>query len=294
MIEFNSIKEIVDLATEKNTTISQVVLQSQAEQMKKTQEEIFIKMRQHLRLMKESALKGISDERSASGLTGGMALQFHNFNQKGKLLGPLAANAIEKALAISEQNACMGRIVACPTAGSCGILPAVLLAVGEEYNFDEDKLTYGLLNASGIGMIIAKNASVSGAQGGCQAECGSASAMAASAIVELLGGTPQMSATAVALCFKFVMGLVCDPVAGLVEVPCVKRNASGAINSLTAAEIALAGIESKIPVDEVVWAMDSVGNMMSDDLKETARGGLAATPTAKKIHKELNEKHKLI
>ena len=189
---------------------------------------------------------------------------------------------LQKAIAVSENNARMGRIVAAPTAGSCGIIPAVLITIAEEYNIPERKVIMALFTSAAIGMVIANRASISGAEGGCQAECGSASAMAACAAVEMMGGTPKMVSNACAIALKSVLGLVCDPVGGLVEVPCIKRNASGAANALTAAEMALAGVESVIPADEVIDAMRSIGNLMPGVLKETAEGGLAATPTAKK------------
>ena len=182
----------------------------------------------------------------------------------------------------------MGRIVAAPTAGSCGILPAALITMQEEKGCSDHDCVMALFTASAVGMVIANNASLAGAQGGCQAECGSAAAMAAAAIVELAGGTPKMAEHAIAIAIKNILGLVCDPVAGLVEIPCIKRNVSGVSIAFTAAEMALAGIESKIPVDECIQAMKSVGDSMCSALKETALGGLAMTPTgiqyAKRIY----------
>ena len=228
------------------------------------------------------------DLKSASGLSGGNAYKLHRAIETGYVIrGVLLGKAIVKALAISEFNACMGRVVAAPTAGSCGIIPSVLITAMEEYQLPEEKVVMGLFTAAGLGMVIAKLASISGAEGGCQAECGSAAAMAAAALVELLGGTPGMAAHACAMALKNSMGLVCDPVAGLVEVPCVKRNASGAANAIVAANMALAGIESTIPADEVIIAMKSVGDIMSPALKETAQGGIAATPTARKLAKRI-------
>ncbi|NLA58510.1 MAG: L-serine ammonia-lyase, iron-sulfur-dependent, subunit alpha, partial [Firmicutes bacterium] len=191
-------------------------------------------------------------------------------------------------LAVAEINASMGRIVAAPTAGSCGILPAALLTVMEEKNIPEDRVILGLFTAGGIGLVISKQATIAGAQGGCQAECGSAAAMAAAAIVEMVQGSPQQAAHACAIALKNVLGLVCDPVAGLVEVPCIKRNAMGVANALVAADLALAGIKSVIPADEVIEAMRSVGSSMPGALKETAEGGLATTPTGKQLAKELS------
>ena len=195
--------------------------------------------------------------------------------------------SLARALAVSEVNARMGRIVAAPTAGSCGILPAVILTFAEEKALDERTAVLGLWTASGIGMVIANQASLSGAEGGCQAECGSAAAMSAAAAGEMLGGSPRQAAEACAIALKAVLGLVCDPVAGLVEVPCIKRNASGAANALVAAELALAGITSAIPADEVIAAMRAVGSQMPASLRETAAGGLAATPTGREIARRL-------
>jgi L-serine dehydratase len=184
---------------------------------------------------------------------------------------------------VAEVNAGMGKIVAAPTAGSCGVLPAVLLTVAEELNAGEEQLIEALFAASGVGLVIAHQASVSGAQGGCQAEIGSAACMAAVAAVELAGGDPESAAHAGAIALKTLLGLVCDPVAGLVEVPCVKRNVTGAVNALVAADMALAGIKSNIPLDEVIVTMGQIGNSMPCSLKETAQGGLAITPTALKV-----------
>ena len=209
-------------------------------------------------------------------------------SESGKsLTGSFLSGALYRALAVSELNAAMGRIVAAPTAGSCGILPAALLTMQEEKQIPERDCVMSLFTASAVGMVIANNASLAGAQGGCQAECGSAAAMAAAAIVELAGGTPKMVEQAIAIAIKNILGLVCDPVAGLVEIPCIKRNASGVAGAFVAAELALAGIESAIPADEVIWTMKKVGDAMSSSLKETAEGGLAATPTGRRLHEQV-------
>ena len=289
MISYDSIQELVDKAKKKGKLISELVLEDQARQMEQPQEELFEQMRASLQVMAEAAAKGLTAvSKSASGLSGGDANKMRQAADTGRSLsGKVLSETLAKALAIAEVNACMGRIVAAPTAGSCGIIPAVLLTLKEENNLAEDQVVMSLFTAAGLGMVIARKASISGAEGGCQAECGSAAAMAAAAAVELMGGTPQMCAHACAMALKSVLGLVCDPVAGLVEVPCVKRNASGAANALIAAEMALAGIESTIPVDEVIGAMKAIGDAMPKSLKETAEGGLAATPTAKKIAREI-------
>ncbi len=286
--ELKSLDELVQEAEKRNCTLSALTIELQAASLKTDANSLRQKMQNHLQIMKESAENGMAEVRSASGLSGGSAklLAQHNAG----LLGDVAHKAAVYALAISEHNACMGRIVAAPTAGSCGILPGVLLALGSCRKLSDEKLVDGLFNAAAVGMVIAQNASLSGAQGGCAAECGSAGAMAASAATELLGGSPSDCANACALALKAVMGLVCDPVAGLVEVPCVKRNATGAVLALTATELALAGIASAIGADEVIGAMKNVGSLMHESLRETALGGLAATKTAKKIEANLKEK----
>lgn len=282
---WTSIAQIVGHAEAQSVSISETVLRSQIRQLEMRREDLTAIMHQRLLVMKEGIAKGLDkDARSLSGLSGGNAWLLRKAHLEGRLAADsLFAGLMIKAMAMSECNAAMGRIVACPTAGSCGIVPSVLLTLMEERGIPESDIVMALFHAAGIGMVIARNASVSGAQGGCQAECGSACAMAASAAVELLGGTPRMSANACAMAMKTLLGLVCDPVAGLVEVPCVKRNVSGAVNAMTAANLALAGIESVIPADEVIAAMKQVGDSMSGTLKETALGGLAASPTALKI-----------
>lgn len=287
MKELNSIRELVTQAEARHCAISRIVIDNQTAQLKKTEDALRRQMEEHLQIMWEAYLNGYEEIQSPSGLSGGMAKKYHQSGASGKLLSPLAKEAVTIALSISEHNACMGRIVAAPTAGSCGILPAVLFSIANQFQLTREATVNALFHSAGVCMVIAKNASIAGAEGGCQAECGSAAAAAASAAVELMGGTPEMSAHACALALKFIMGLVCDPVAGLVEVPCVKRNASGAVNALTAAELALSGMESAIPADEVIEAMKNVGTMMPCALKETAQGGLAATKTARKISEQI-------
>ncbi|MCI6646836.1 MAG: L-serine ammonia-lyase, iron-sulfur-dependent, subunit alpha [Oscillospiraceae bacterium] len=280
-MKYDSLRALVERAEAEQTAISELVIRDEAAELECSCEEVFERMRRNLQVMRESVVSGMErDVRSTSGLTGGDAWKMsqrldHN------ITGRIFVSALTKAIAVSETNACMGRIVAAPTAGSCGILPACLLTVLEEQDIPEDTAVRALFTASAVGMVIARNATIAGAEGGCQAECGSASAMAASALVELCGGTPRMAEHACAIALKNVLGLVCDPVAGLVEIPCIKRNAMGTANAFTAAEMALAGIESKIPADEVIWSMKKIGDSMHSDLKETARGGLAATPTGK-------------
>lgn len=287
MIELiNSIDELASEAEKRGVKLSELTLEIQARNMKKSKEDLIENMLNNLSIMRKSAENGMTETRSASGLSGGAAKKLKA--KKSGLIGDVAHSASVYALAIAEHNACMGRIVAAPTAGSCGILPGVLLAIGEHFNLNDTDLVNGLFNAGAVGMVIAQNASLAGAEGGCAAECGSAGAMAASAATELMGGTPKMCTNACGLALKAVMGLVCDPIAGLVEVPCIKRNATGAVIALTCAEIALSGVESVVCADEVIGAMKSVGCMMDKSLKETSLGGLAATKTAKRITEILN------
>ena len=289
--EFNysSVASIVTAAEKSGLPISAIVLRQQAEQMEQTEESIYEHMRKNYQVMAECIEPGCNkDLKSTSGLTGGSAFKTRQISESGKsLTGSFLSGALYRALAVSELNAAMGRIVAAPTAGSCGILPAALLTMQEEKRIPERDCVMSLFTASAVGMVIANNASLAGAQGGCQAECGSAAAMAAAAIVELAGGTPKMAEHAIAIAIKNILGLVCDPVAGLVEIPCIKRNASGVAGAFVAAELALAGIESAIPADEVIWTMKKVGDAMSSTLKETAEGGLAATPTGRRLHEHV-------
>lgn len=285
-LKYLSIAELVDQATAQGERISQIVLVDQAEQMDTDPQVLFRKMRENYHVMQESIQKGADpDIKSTSGLTGGDAWKLYSVYEKKKsLTGSFMAGAMWRALAVSELNAAMGRIVAAPTAGSCGILPAAIVTMQEEYSLDEYDCIMALFTASAVGMVIGNNASLAGASGGCQAECGSASAMAAAAIVELAGGTPQMSGEACAIAIKNILGLVCDPVAGLVEIPCIKRNAGGVTTAFMAAELALAGITSHIPADETILAMKRIGDTMPASLRETAEGGLAMTPTGQALN----------
>jgi L-serine dehydratase len=283
LVDYASLAELAEAARSRGLRIADVVLAQQAAELDLPPVTIRARLHRRLDVMRASVEKGVADASpSASGLCGGDAARVDRAAATGRLLGgPLQAALLRDAMAVNETNARMGRIVAAPTAGASGILPAVLFAVAAQEGWDDDALVDGLLTASGVGLVIAKRASLSGAEGGCQAECGSAAAMAAAALVELAGGTPEEALHAAAISLKNHLGLVCDPVAGLVEVPCVKRNAMGAVHAVAAADLALAGVRSRIPPDEVVDAMQSVGRLMSPDLKETARGGLAATPTGR-------------
>lgn len=291
MLSYLKVQELVEAAERTGQKLWQVILNDQAQALGRDQEELWQEMQHRLQVMRESLAKGLSgDNISVSGLSGRDAGKVQRALAAGRLLGgPVLDGAILKALAVAEVNAAMGRIVAAPTAGSCGILPGVLLTAAEVLQASEEDQVAALFTAAGIGMVIAKVAGVSGAAGGCQAECGSASAMAAAAVVEMAGGTPAQAAHACAIALKNILGLVCDPVAGLVEVPCIKRNAAGAANALVAIDLALAGVESVIPVDEVILAMYQVGQALPATLKETALGGLAATPTGCRLARELRQ-----
>ena len=268
-LNYYSIHELLESAKKEGLSLSSLVLTQQAEQLELTEEEVYNKMRENYLVMHASIEPGCDpDLRSTSGLTGGDAYKMKcAVEEKKNLTGSLLGGALYRALAVSELNASMGRIVAAPTAGSCGIVPAAILTMEEAYHLSEKECVMSLFTASAVGMVIANNASLAGAEGGCQAECGSAAAMAAAAVVELAGGTPDMIDSAVAITLKNILGLVCDPVAGLVEIPCIKRNASGVAGAFVGAELALAGIKSAIPADEVIITMKKVGNAMPATLR---------------------------
>lgn len=288
MLDYDSIAAICDAAEQKQISISALVLSDQAEQMELSEEELYNRMKDSLYVMQEAVREGKNPKlRSTSGLTGGDAAKVEAYADTGGITGTFLNHAMARAIAVSEYNAAMGKIVASPTAGSCGILPGTVVSMLEEGRCDEHAAVMALFTAGAIGMVIANKASIAGAQGGCQAECGSASAMAAAALVELAGGTPSQAAHACAMAIKNQLGLVCDPVAGLVEIPCIKRNVSGIAIAFTSAEMALAGVESKIPVDECVLAMRQVGDMLPCSLKETSQAGLAATPTGIRLKKQV-------
>jgi L-serine dehydratase len=296
MFEYHSFSELAKAAAEAGKNISDMVLSDQAQQLEKSEAELYEEMREHLLVMKESAEKGCAEKlRSRSGLSGGLSFRMKERAQNATLSGSFCTAAIARALAVAEYNAAMGKIVAAPTAGACGILPAAVLTMldgpfdsaPDTCRVTEKAAVMSLFTAGALGMVIANQASISGAEGGCQAECGSASAMAASALTELAGGSPGMAAHAGAMALKNQLGLVCDPVAGLVEVPCVKRNAGGIMCAIAAAEMALAEIESVIPIDEVIAAMGEIGAAMPASLRETSQGGLAATPTALELMRKI-------
>lgn len=288
MLDYQSIEQLCQAAADADTSISALVLADQAVQLGLSEQAIYDKMAERLVVMQEAVQEGKNPAlRSTSGLTGGDAARMEAYAATGGVTGGFLNHAIARALAVSEYNAAMGRIVAAPTAGSCGILPGILVSMLEEKRCTEQQAVMALFTAGAFGMVIAQRASVSGAQGGCQAECGSASAMAAAALVELCGGSPTQAAHACAMAIKNELGLVCDPVAGLVEIPCIKRNVSGLVIAFSAAEMALAGIESHIPADECVDAMRRIGDALPCSLKETAQGGLATTPTGIRLMEQI-------
>jgi L-serine dehydratase len=288
MLEYHSIAQLAAQAEEAGKRISDLVLEDQAELMELSPEKTFKMMQDNLDVMRRSAEKGTAEDlRSTSGLTGGDGFRMARYAEGSSLSGVFCAKAVARALAMAEYNAAMGKIVAAPTAGACGILPAALLTAMDEKGMLEDAAVMALFTAGALGLVIANEASIAGAEGGCQAECGSAAAIAAGALVEMSGGSPRMVAEACAIAIKNQLGLVCDPVAGLVEVPCVKRNAGGIMCAIAAADMALAGIKSVIPVDEVIGAMREIGEALPASLKETARGGLAATQTGLALSKKI-------
>lgn len=283
-MEYTTIRELVETALEKGRSIGKAVLEDQAVQMEQSEEALMAQMEKSLQVMEKAVERGMDPQlRSTSGLTGGDAWKMMEYGKSGGITGSFMTGAMARALAVSEYNAAMGKIVAAPTAGSCGIMPGCLVSVMKERNVSREKVIEGMFTAAGFGMVIAKRASVSGAQGGCQAECGSAAAMTAAAMVEMMDGSPKQAADACAIALKNQLGLVCDPVAGLVEIPCIKRNVAGIMVAFSSADMALAGIESRIPADEVIDAMKEVGDSLPCALKETAQGGLANTPTAKRM-----------
>lgn len=292
---FNSGTELLEICKVQDKKIWQVMLQREIQNSEMKEEEILILMMENLQVMKDAVRKGLEEGvRSVSGMVGGDAnLLKQRYEKEKTVSGSRMLKAVASAMAVLEVNASMGQVVAAPTAGSCGILPGVLITTSEELGMSDEDLVKGLFTASAIGFLITQNATVAGAEGGCQAETGTAAAMAAAAVVELMGGSPRQALDAASMTIKNILGLVCDPIAGLVECPCVKRNAIGAANALISADMALAGIISIIPFDEVVEAMYQIGKSLPSDLKETAQGGIAATPTGKRIMKEILESNKL-
>ncbi|UTR12974.1 L-serine ammonia-lyase, iron-sulfur-dependent, subunit alpha [Evansella sp. LMS18] len=291
-MEIRSMKELIEITAREKKSIGQIMLMMEEEKSGKDQDTLMRMMEERLIKMKEAVESGKNDPSPApSGISGGDALKMGDYVSQGKSLsGSYISDAMAFSLATSENNARMGVIVATPTAGAAGILPGVLLSLQKNAGASNEDLVMGLFTASTLGYVIANRSFISGAAGGCQAEVGSAAAMAAGTIVELKGGTPEQAVNATAIAMKSLLGLVCDPVAGLVEVPCIKRNVIGTSIAFSAADLALAGIESRIPCDEVIKAMYEVGKDMPRSLRETALGGLAVTETGLKVKERLFSK----
>lgn len=288
---FRSLEEIVLKAEEENKKFWEIMLEDDMVERGVSKEESFEKMRKMYQMMKEADEHYDGNGKSASGLVGGDGTRMEELvEQKKAISGDFIGYVMTRALKMGESNACMKRIVAAPTAGSCGVIPAVFLTYQQQYEESEERMVEALFVAAGIGMVIAERAFIAGATGGCQAEIGAASAMAAGGLAYLRGGTGMEIMNAAAIALKNLLGLVCDPVAGLVEVPCVKRNVIGAVNAITSADMVMAGISSRIPADQVIDAMRSVGITMPGALKETGEGGLAATPAGMGITEALKKK----
>lgn len=289
-MSFKSLKEIAESAREQEKPFWRIIMENDMSERMVSEAESFDMMKQMYDTMRLADKSYDEKLKSASALVGGDGWKMKEaVEQKKTMSGDFIGEVMAKALKMGESNACMKRIVAAPTAGSCGVMPAVFLTYQEEYNVSDDKMVEAMFVAAGIGAVIAERAFIAGATGGCQAEIGSASAMAAGGLACLQGGGSKEIVHAAAMALKSLLGLVCDPVAGLVEVPCVKRNVIGAVNAITSADMAMAGIVSRIPPDEVIDAMRSIGMALPSSLKETGEGGLAATPTGEEIARKLME-----
>ena len=287
---FDSIRETIDYAVENKMSLPDIMIQEEMELSGKTRDEVRETMKQNLDVMRDAVIKGSTGEgvKSVTGYTGQDAIKLAKYNENNHALsGHEMVEAVKGAVATNEVNAAMGIICATPTAGSSGTIPGVLFKLEKTHDLTEEQMLDFLFVSSLFGRVVANNASVAGATGGCQAEVGSASAMAAAAAVSIFGGEPEASGHAMALAISNLLGLVCDPVAGLVEIPCVMRNAIGSGNALISADLALAGVESRIPVDEVIEAMDKVGRGLPAELRETGLGGLAGTPTGEAIKRKI-------
>lgn len=286
----HSINDLVELCHKNNAQLWQVIMMDNAHERMVSEDKIFENMRLMYKAMKTADNNYDKSLKSPSRMAGGDGELMYQYNKSGRnICGDFVGMVMEKALKMGESNACMRRIVAAPTAGSCGVIPAVFISYETYFKALEDDMVKALLIASGIGAVIAENASIAGASGGCQAEIGSASAMAAAGLTFLQGGDSLQIVNSSALALKSMLGLACDPVCGLVEVPCIKRNVAGAMNAITAAQMSMAGIKSVISPDEVIDSMQRIGAAMPSSLKETAREGLAITPTAELIKRELDK-----
>lgn len=287
---YTNLNGLLSLAEERGAGLWEIILENEQSLYGMSKEEIFDQLKKRYEVMEYSSHEALEKPFPAkSSLIKGVASAQNNYSLSGGICGGFINRAMALALSSSEVNASMGRICAAPTAGACGILPAVLISMREKYSLSLDETIKGLMTASGICAVIMTNATVAGAEGGCQAECGVAAAISASAAVTMAGGTPRMAINACSLALMNVMGLICDPVAGLVQVPCAQRNASQTINALLSADLALGGMESLIPADEVIESMYRVGKQLPMELRETAMGGIASTQTAKEIEMDILE-----
>lgn len=287
---FDSIRETIDYAVKNNMSFADIMVKEEMELSGKSRDEVRAQMKQNLDVMRDAVIKGTTGDgvESVTGYTGHDAAKLRDYNETHHALsGYEMIDAVKGAIATNEVNAAMGIICATPTAGSSGTIPGALFKLEKTHDLTEEQMIDFLFTSALFGRVVANNASVAGATGGCQAEVGSASAMAAAAAVAIFGGSPEASGHAMALAISNLLGLVCDPVAGLVEIPCVMRNAIGSGNALISADLALAGIESRIPVDEVIEAMDKVGRNLPASLRETGLGGLAGTPTGEAIKRKI-------
>ncbi|EOB7591233.1 TPA: L-serine ammonia-lyase, iron-sulfur-dependent, subunit alpha [Staphylococcus aureus] len=287
---FDSIRETIDYAVENNMSFADIMVKEEMELSGKSRDEVRAQMKQNLDVMRDAVIKGTTGDgvESVTGYTGHDAAKLRDYNETHHALsGYEMIDVVKGAIATNEVNAAMGIICATPTAGSSGTIPGALFKLEKTHDLTEEQMIDFLFTSALFGRVVANNASVAGATGGCQAEVGSASAMAAAAAVAIFGGSPEASGHAMALAISNLLGLVCDPVAGLVEIPCVMRNAIGSGNALISADLALAGIESRIPVDEVIEAMDKVGRNLPASLRETGLGGLAGTPTGEAIKRKI-------
>lgn len=287
---FDTIKEIIDYSNEHDMSFAEIMIQDEMERSGQSREEVREQMKQNLEVMRDAVKKGTTGEgvKSVTGYTGQDAIKIKNYNDNNhSLSGNEMMQAVMGAVATNEVNAAMGIICATPTAGSSGTIPGTLFKLEATHGLTEDQMIDFLFSASICGRVVANNASVAGATGGCQAEVGSASAIAAASAVQVFGGSPEASGHALAISLSNLLGLVCDPVAGLVEIPCVMRNAIGSGNALISADLALVGVESRIPVDEVIEAMGKIGRNLPAELRETGLGGLAGTPTGEAIKRKI-------
>jgi len=286
---YHSCRQLLEMAETRNVPLHEIVIENEMKHSDMSRSEVMEHMKERYGIMFTSAEKALDQPLPTEGsLITGIASTQYRYSQSGDTLcGKFINTVMARALSCSEVNASMGKICAMPTAGSCGIVPAVLISVGEKYEKMQEDVINALITASGLGAVVVENATVAGSEGGCQAECGVAAGMAAAGAVELSGGTPAMSMEAFSLALINIMGLVCDPVAGLVQIPCAQRNASQAVNALLSADLALGGSKFPIPTDEVIDAMYKVGKLLPVQLRETAMGGIAATETAKKITEKI-------